>query len=115
VVKVTSPMSIGSWLLSGYVPAAGAAATAAAGLGLLGSALAGAPPGESTPARNLGVFGAGLELTAARRMTRRMGMVAEPYHSGRAGRYMKASETLTVLGVASRARLQPAQHDPLGT
>lgn len=29
VFKVTSPMSVGSWLLSGYIPAAGAAAAAA--------------------------------------------------------------------------------------
>jgi hypothetical protein len=33
-------------------------------------------------------------------MTRRIGMVAEPYHCGRAGRYMKAGEALTVLGTA---------------
>jgi hypothetical protein len=53
VVKVTSPMSIGSWLLAGYVPAAGVAAAsaltgrvprlgaaAAAGAALLGPAVA---------------------------------------------------------------------------
>jgi hypothetical protein len=153
VVKVSSPMSIGSWLLSAYVPAAGlaagsaltgrvprldaaatagaallgpavaaytavlisdtavpawhdgylempflfagSAATAAAGLGLLA-----APSGEAAPARNLGVFGACLELAASHLMTRRIGMVAEPYHCGRGGMYMKAGEGLTVLGAA---------------
>jgi Polysulphide reductase, NrfD len=74
---------------------AGSAATAAAGLGL-----AAAPPGENAPARNLGVFGACLELAASHLMTRRIGMVAEPYHSGRGGMYMKAGEALTVLGTA---------------
>ena len=71
----------------------GSAATAAAGLGLLA-----APPEQDAPARNLGLFGACLELTASHWMTRRIGMVAEPYHSGRGGMYMKAGEALTILG-----------------
>jgi len=153
VFKVSSPMSVGSWLLGGYVPVAGvaaasaltgklrrtgaaatagaalagpavaaytavlisdtavpawhdgypempfvfagSAATAAAGLGL-----AAAPPGEAAPARNLALFGACLELAASHLMTRRIGLVAEPYHSGRGGMYMKASEALAVLGAA---------------
>jgi hypothetical protein len=153
VFKVSSPMSVGSWLLAGYVPAAGAAAgsaltgrlprigaaatagaallgpavatytavlisdtavpawhngypelpfvfagsaaTAAAGLGLLA-----APPDQSAPARNLGLLGAGLELTAFHRMTRRIGMISEPYHNGRGGAYLRAGEVLAVLGVA---------------
>ena len=74
---------------------AGSAATAAAGLGLLA-----APPRENAPARNLGLFGACLELAGSHRMTQRIGMVAEPYHCGRAGMYMKAGEALTVLGMA---------------
>ena len=74
---------------------AGSAATAAAGLGLLA-----APPRENAPARNLGLFGACLELAGSHRMTQRIGMVAEPYHCGRAGMYMKAGEALTVLGTA---------------
>ena len=36
VPKVTSPMSVGSWLLTGYVPLAGAAAASA--LSVLGAA-----------------------------------------------------------------------------
>jgi hypothetical protein len=151
VFKVSSPMSVGSWLLSAYVPAtgvaaasaltgrvprlgaaatagaallgpavaaytgvlisdtavpawhdgyhempfvfAGSAATAAAGLGLLA-----APPGQNAPARNLGLFGACLELTASHRMISRIGIVAEPYHKGRGGAYIKAGEALTILG-----------------
>jgi len=152
VFKVTSPMSVGSWILSGYVPAAGAAAAcaltgrlpragaaataaaallapglasytaalitdtavpawhdahrempfvfagsaamAAAGFGLLA-----APPGESDPARNLAVFGVATEAAAFERMTRRMGMTAGPYRSGRAGAYIRAGQVLSVLGV----------------
>jgi hypothetical protein len=151
VFKVSSPMSVGSWLLSAYVPLtgvaaastltgrvprlgaaatagaallgpavaaytgalisdtavpawhdgyhempfvfAGSAATAAAGLGLLA-----APPDQNTPARNLGLFGACLELTASHRMMSRIGIVAEPYHQGRGGAYVKAGEALAVLG-----------------
>ena len=44
------------------------------------------------------MFGACLELAASHRMTSRIGMVAEPCHSGRGGMYMKAGEALTVLG-----------------
>ena len=153
VFKVTSPMSVGSWLLSGYVPAAGVAAlcgltgrlprigaaatagsallgpavasytaalvsdtavpawhdgypempfvftgsgaTAAAGLGLLA-----APVAETVPARNMALFGAGMELAAFERMERRIGMVAEPYSEGRGGKYVKAGKVLSVLGAA---------------
>jgi hypothetical protein len=73
----------------------GSAATAAAGLGLLA-----APPAETAPARNLALLGVGTELAAAEVMERRMGMVAEPYHHGRGGGYMKAGEALAALGVA---------------
>lgn len=152
VVKPTSPMSVGSWLLAGYVPAAGVAAAsaltgrarrlgalagaaaavagpavasytaalisdtavpawhdgyrqlpfvfvgsgamAAGGLGLL------APTDETGPARGLALLGAACELGAFERMERRLGMVAEPYSSGRPGRYVKAGKTLSVLGMA---------------
>jgi hypothetical protein len=153
VFKVTSPMSVGSWLLAGYVPLAGlaaassvsgkaprlgaaatagaaalgpavasytavlisdtavpawhdgypempfvfvgSAATAAGGLGLLG-----APVDQSGPARALAVLGAAAELTAFERMQRRLGMVAEPYSTGKGGRYTKASKVLSILGVS---------------
>ncbi len=156
VFKVTSPMSVGSWLLSGYVPVAGVAAasaltgrvprigalatagaatlgpavaaytaallsdtavpawhegyqempfvfvgsgaTAAGGLGLLA-----APLDEAGPARNLAVFGVVTELLALRRMRRRIGMVAEAYDTGKAAKYVKTSEMLSVLGAVGAA------------
>jgi Polysulphide reductase, NrfD len=153
VFKPTSPMSVGSWLLSGYVPAAwtaaacaltgrlpragavatawaallapglaaytaalitdtavpawhegyrempfiftGSAAMAAGGFGLLA-----APPGESQPARALALFGVTTEAVAFERMTRRAGLVAEPYRSGRGGGYIRAGQALSLLGAA---------------
>ena len=149
VFKPTSPMSVGSWLLAGYGPAAfvsagsavtgvmpslGTAATvgaatlgpfvstytaaliadtsvpawhaghrelpflfaassasAAGGLGLLA-----APSREAGPARALAVMGAAGELAATKLMERRLGEVAEPYHSGRSGRLMRIAEGLTL-------------------
>jgi hypothetical protein len=152
--KVTSPMSVGSWLLSGYGPATavaagssvtgwfprlgrsatvfaaatgplvaaytaallsdtavpawhggyrelpfvfvGSGATAAAGLGLVT-----APTAEAGPVRWLAAFAGGLELAAARRMEQRLGPVGSPYHEGKSGRYMRASQALTGLGVVT--------------
>lgn len=152
VLKVTSPMSVGSWLLAGFAPltavAAGSAATgkvprvgaaATVGAAVLGPAvasytavlisdtavpawhdgypempfvfagsaavaaggfaLATAPTAETAPARNLALLGAATELAAVKRMERRLGMVAEPYRTGKSGRLMRASEALTGLGV----------------
>jgi hypothetical protein len=171
VVKPTSPMSVGSWLLAGYGPLAGAAAAAhlagrlrgpgrAAALGralrgpgraatvgaaLLGPAvatytapllcdtavpawhegyrempfvfvgsaaaaagglgMAAAPVAQAGPARAAAVLGAGLELAAAARMRRRMGMVGETYRTGRAGRLMRAATALTTAGALTGALL----------
>lgn len=160
VFKPTSPMSVGSWLLSAYVPAAataaacaltgrlprmgaaatagaallapglaaytaalitdtavpawhegyrempfvftGSAATAAGGLGLLA-----APASESQPARALALFGVGAEVIAFERMTRRAGLAAEPYRSGRGGAYIRAGQALSLLGVAGALAGQP--------
>lgn len=154
--KVTSPMSVGSWLLGGYVPAAavacasaltgrlprsgatatavsallgpavasytaalisdtavpawhdgfrqmpfvftGSAATAAGGLGMFA-----APSAESAPAGNLALLGAATELVAAQAMKGRTGVVAEPYHCGRSGAYMKAGQILSALAVTGTA------------
>ena len=156
VLKPTSPMNVGSWILSVYAPAA--LATAAAGLlgsrpgplrrveplaraaaGLTGPAVAaytavlvpdtavpawheghelmsivfagtaagagggagmlGVPTAEAGPARRVGAAGGVVEVVASRLMRRRMGIAAEAYEGGRAGRLMKASEALTVAGV----------------
>ncbi|WP_028662051.1 NrfD/PsrC family molybdoenzyme membrane anchor subunit [Saccharomonospora saliphila] len=153
VFKPTSPMNMGSWLLSvygplagasaasavtGLLPRAGAAATAGAaltgpgiaaytaalvsdtavpawhdahrelpyvfvgsgavaagGLGLLAD-----PDGDAAPARGFALFGTGLEFAASRLMERRLGMVAEPYESGRSGALFRAGEVLSALGTA---------------
>lgn len=156
VFKVTSPMSVGSWLLTGYAPAIGVAAAssltgrarrigavATAGSAVLGPAVAaytaallsdtavpawhdgyqampfvftgsaamaagglgliGAPLSETAPARNLALLGWAMEAAAFERMTRDMGMVAEPFSAGRAGAYMRASRALGALGAAGAA------------
>jgi hypothetical protein len=155
VFKPTSPMSVGSWLLAAYGPAAGAAAVSAAtgiapragtaataaaaalgpgvctytaalicdtavpawhegyrempylfagsaasaagGLGLLT-----APCAQAGPARRLAVLGAAAEITSAQLLTRRIGMAAEPYRSGRIGLGLRGSEVATAcaLGLA---------------
>jgi formate-dependent nitrite reductase membrane component NrfD len=73
----------------------GSAASAAAGLGLLGAPLA-----ENAPAQRLAVIGALTEITAVRLLERRVGIVADAYHRGRAGALMRAAETLTLAGLA---------------
>jgi hypothetical protein len=152
VFKVTSPMSVGTWLLSGYVPTAGVAAAssltgrlprlgaaATAGAALLGPAVAAligdtavpawhdghrempfvftgsaamaagglgllaAPSGESGPARNMALLGQVMEMLAFERMTRRLGMVAEPYRTGRGGAYIRAGQVLGALGATGAA------------
>ena len=137
VVKPTSPMSTGTWILAAYGPPAGLAAacemggrlpgvarlaglaaallapgvatytavlsadtavpswhdahrqlpfvfagSAAAGAGGLAMALV--APADAGPARRLAAMGAALDLCAAGRMERTMGLAAEPYRQGRA-------------------------------
>ncbi|WP_328691684.1 polysulfide reductase NrfD [Streptomyces caniferus] len=156
VLKPTSPMSVGSWLLGGYGPAAGAAAlcavtgrlprtgavatAAAATLGpavatytavlaadtavpawhgahrelpylfaasataaAAGMALVVAPSRESAPARCAAVLAAVADATAVRAAERRLGMVAETYREGRAGRLLRAAEVLVVGGAVTAA------------
>jgi Polysulphide reductase, NrfD len=153
VVKVTSPMSIGSWLLAGYVPLAGVAAASAVtgrvprigalatgGAALLGPAVAsytgaliadtavpawhdghrelpyvfvgsaataagglglvGAPLDQQGPARALALLGVAGELGTFEWMKKRMGMVAEPYSSGKGGLLLRAGEVLALAGAA---------------
>ncbi|WP_404816185.1 NrfD/PsrC family molybdoenzyme membrane anchor subunit [Streptomyces thermolineatus] len=156
VFKPTSPMSMGSWLLAAYGPAAGAAAvldvtgllprtgrTATIGAALLGPAVAAytavlaadtavpawhegyrelpfvftgsaavaaagmglmtAPLEENGPARRAALLGAAVETSAVRAMERRVGVVAETYRHGRAGRLMRAARVLTALGALGAA------------
>jgi DMSO reductase anchor subunit len=158
VIKPTSPMSVGSWLLAAYGPAAGAAAVldvtallprlgsaATVGAAALGPAVAAytavlaadtavpawheghrelpfvfvgsatgaasgialiaSPRAENAPARTAAVFGAALELAATKLMERRLGMVAETYRKGKAGRLMRASQALSIAGAAGAVLL----------
>ena len=153
VFKVTSPMSVGSWLLAAYGPAAGAAAasavtgrlpragaaataaaaalapgiatytaallcntavpawhdgyrempyvfagsaaTAAGGLGMVI-----VPPVHARHAIRFAVLGAAAELTAKNLLVRRLGEIAEPYQTGRAGALLQTGEVLTAAGLA---------------
>lgn len=158
VFKVTSPMSVGSWLLAGYGPQAalaagtaltgrwprlgraatvgagiagpavaaytaalisdtavpvwheghrempivfvGSAATAAGGLGMLA-----APAAQAGPARRGAVLGAATELAGLAAMRRRLGDLAEPTHTGTAGKLLRAAEVLTSAGAIGTALL----------
>ncbi|MFF4213104.1 NrfD/PsrC family molybdoenzyme membrane anchor subunit [Streptomyces sp. NPDC001796] len=77
---------------------AGSAASAAAGLGLVG-----APAAQAGPARRMAVLGAALELGAFRLMKRRTGLAAEPYEQGRPRTLLRAAEALTAGGAALAA------------
>jgi formate-dependent nitrite reductase membrane component NrfD len=74
---------------------AGSAAGAAGGLGLLT-----APSAQASPAARFAALGAATELTAKQLLTRRLGDIAEPYHSGRPGQLLRAAEGLTIAGLA---------------
>lgn len=164
--KATSPMSVGSWLLAGFVPAATVSAATAvvdryrwigkvstAGAALLGPSVATytaalmantavpawhegfemypfifvssaatsaagwgllfAPASETGPLVGLGALAALTEVTLAKVHERRIGIVAEVFHEGKAGRFMRAADLLTVSGAAvtatsGRSRLRRA-------
>ncbi len=166
VFKRSSPMMVGSWLLSFAGTAAGLAAVceltgraprvrtaAQVAAGVLGppvatytgvliadtavpvwhearrelpllfasgaAARAGAaavlctPAGAAGPARRMMVAGAAGELANAWLMERRLGLLAEPYHQGRAGRYARLAKTTTAAGaalaIAARRRRAPGR------
>ena len=164
VAKPTSPMSMGTWILSAYGGAAGLAAVAEAALatgdrfGRLGRvarasgrpaglAAAAAAPALATytavlladtavpswheahpqlpfvfagsalasgagvgllagsaddlgPVRRMAVAGAAIELAGAHAVRHRLGLLSEPYRTGRPGRLLRAGEVLTAAGVA---------------
>jgi hypothetical protein len=124
VFKPTSPMSVGTWILSAYAPlnfaatgsdvlgiAPRAGRVAGAGAGMLGAAagygLIAAPVSENAPARRMGALGACSEMVAGQLMERRLGMVAETLHTGTAGKRMRAAKLLSAggtLGAATIAR-----------
>jgi hypothetical protein len=73
---------------------AGSAMASGAGVGLLAGA-----PDQAGPARRLAVVGAALELYGAHRVETRLGLLSEPYRTGRAGRLLRAGRALTAAGV----------------
>lgn len=169
VAKITSPMSVGTWILTAFGPLSGAAAVleaaellperglpglarrvarplgSAAGAGAAvtapllatytavlladtavpswhepyrelpfvfgGSALAAgagaglllSPVAQSGPAARAAVVGAAAELVAAHRMESAHGIVSEPFHEGRPGRFLRAARALTVAGALGAA------------
>ncbi|HEY3528457.1 MAG TPA: NrfD/PsrC family molybdoenzyme membrane anchor subunit [Nocardioides sp.] len=72
----------------------GSGAAAAGGVGMLC-----APYAETGPALRLAVAGAVVETAAAEMMSKRLGMLAEPYHEGRSGKLMKLQRGLTGAGL----------------
>jgi DMSO reductase anchor subunit len=80
-----------------FVFAGGAAASAGAAVMAL------TPKRTKGPARRLAVGGAAVELAATQLMERRLGELAEPYHSGMPGALGRAAKALTVAGVAATA------------
>jgi formate-dependent nitrite reductase membrane component NrfD len=76
----------------------GSAASAGAGFALIA-----APVDESGPARRMAIAGAAGELVAELLLERRLGMVAEALHEGKAGRRLKAAKALTAAGAVGAA------------
>jgi hypothetical protein len=74
---------------------AGSSLASGAGVGLIA-----ASPADAGPPRRMAVAGAALELAAAHSVRHRLGLLSEPYTTGRAGRLLQAGEVLTATGVA---------------
>jgi hypothetical protein len=79
---------------------AGSALSGSAGLGLLL-----APCQENAPVRRLAVLGSALELAASQRIEHRLGLLAEPYLEGKAGRKMRMAKRLTAAGAITAMTL----------
>ena len=71
----------------------GSAALAAGGLGLVTAPLA-----EASPARSMALLGWMCEAGSLEMLRRRLGMIAEPYDEGRAGRWLRAGKVLAAAG-----------------
>ena len=82
---------------------AGSSATAAGGSVWSPRRSSQSAAGTSTRVRRRGG-----ELVAVTTMKRQTGMVAEPYHQGRAGRLMQLGQGLTAAGLTLAARRSPA-------
>jgi hypothetical protein len=78
----------------------GSAAAASAGFGLVAG-----PLGENEPARRMAVLGGVAELVAEQLMERRLGMIAEALHTGKAKWRLRAAKALTLAGGVGAATL----------
>jgi hypothetical protein len=74
----------------------GSGATAAGGLAMVLT-----PVAQAGPARRMAVAGAALEIVAAERLLDRLGLVGEPYRTGRPGRLMSVSRTTTAVAAGA--------------
>lgn len=63
-----------------------------------GLAMLAVPVEQAGPARLVAGAGAAIELAAERRLTSRLGLVAEPYQQGRPGRLLRIGRLLTAAG-----------------
>jgi DMSO reductase anchor subunit len=75
---------------------AGSGAAAAGGLAMVFS-----PCDQAGPARRMAIAGAAIEIAAAERLLGRLGMVAEPYRTGRSGRLMSLSRNMTAMAAGA--------------
>ena len=64
-----------------------------------GICMALAPLAESEPARRMAIAGAAIELAVVHQVEGDASIVAEPYHEGRAGDFMRAARTCTGSGL----------------
>jgi hypothetical protein len=72
---------------------AGSALGSAGGMGMVAT-----PVHDAGPARRMALAGSALELAASRRVESRLGLLAEPYLTGRAGSLLRAGKTMTATG-----------------
>jgi Polysulphide reductase, NrfD len=74
----------------------GSGANAAGGLAMVFT-----PCAQAGPARRMVIGGAAMEIIAAERLLDRLGMVGEPYRTGRPGRLMSLSRTATAVAAGA--------------
>ncbi len=63
-----------------------------------GMAMATTPVEQARPARRMALLGSAIELAASRRIESRLGLLAEPYLTGRAGTLLRAGRAMTAAG-----------------
>jgi hypothetical protein len=100
--------SVPSWHAAGEeLPFVFAGSAMVAGGGIT---MAMSPVSEAGPARKMAVAGAAIELAVMKRVESGHGIVSEPYHEGKAGRFLRAAKACTAGGagltvLAGRTRL----------